>query len=138
LEAAAALGVRRISVGGALARAAWGGFIRAARAISQGQFGAFTDAARGEQLNAFFRISSAEPYMQQPAHIVGTVEYREGEGPLLAVPCGVVDVETNATDAIFSWPDGRSHGIAAMPVANFCQYVADGAITVAVKPPLPD
>jgi 2-methylisocitrate lyase-like PEP mutase family enzyme len=136
LEAAAALGVRRISVGDALARAAWGGFIQAARAISQGHFGAFADATPGEQLNAFFRISGEEPLIKQPAHIVGKVEYREGDGPLLAVPCGVVDVETNATDAIFTWPDGKSHGIAAMPVANFCQYVADGAIAVAVKPPL--
>src|SRR5436190_5561082 len=32
----AEIGVRRISVGGALARAAWGGFIRAARAMAEG------------------------------------------------------------------------------------------------------
>src|SRR4051812_23035181 len=39
------LGVRRISVGGALARAAWGGFIHAAREIhEQGTFRAFADA----------------------------------------------------------------------------------------------
>ncbi|WP_405218131.1 isocitrate lyase/phosphoenolpyruvate mutase family protein [Agrococcus sp. Ld7] len=41
---AAALGVRRISVGGTLARTAWGGFLRAAQEIaSTGTFGAFTD-----------------------------------------------------------------------------------------------
>ncbi|MEP7300755.1 MAG: isocitrate lyase/phosphoenolpyruvate mutase family protein [Caldimonas sp.] len=52
----AALGVRRISVGGALARSAWGGFLRAARAIAeQGRFDAFADAAPGNELNAFFR-----------------------------------------------------------------------------------
>lgn len=51
-----ALGVRRISVGGALARAAWGGFIRAAREIAEeGRFDAFTDAASGAELNALFR-----------------------------------------------------------------------------------
>lgn len=39
---AASLGVRRISVGGTLARAAWGGFLTAAREIAeQGRFGAF-------------------------------------------------------------------------------------------------
>jgi 2-methylisocitrate lyase-like PEP mutase family enzyme len=65
LKAAAALGVRRISAGGALARAAWGGFIHAARAISQGHFYAFTDATPSEQLNAFFRISGEEPLMKQ-------------------------------------------------------------------------
>ena len=51
----AALGVRRISVGGALARAAWGGFIRAARQIALGgSFGGFSDAAPAADLNALF------------------------------------------------------------------------------------
>ena len=52
----AAMGVRRVSVGGALARAAWGGFMRAARAIAEeGRFDALADAASGNELNAFFR-----------------------------------------------------------------------------------
>ena len=51
----AALGVRRVSVGGALARSAWGGFMRAAKAIAeQGRFDGFADAASGAELNAFF------------------------------------------------------------------------------------
>ena len=49
------LGVRRVSVGGALARAAWGGFIRAAREIAEGgSFNAFADAAPGGELNKLF------------------------------------------------------------------------------------
>jgi 2-methylisocitrate lyase-like PEP mutase family enzyme len=52
----AALGARRISVGGSLARAAWGGFIRAARQLADGGcFGGFADAAPAADLNAFFR-----------------------------------------------------------------------------------
>ena len=52
----AALGVRRISVGGALARSAWGGFMRAAKAIAEhGRFDAFADAASGADLNGLFR-----------------------------------------------------------------------------------
>ena len=52
----AALGVRRISVGGGLARAAWGGFLRAARSISErGSFDGFADAAAGSELNGFLR-----------------------------------------------------------------------------------
>ena len=43
VERLAALGVRRISVGGALARAAWGGFMRAAREIAEK--GTFTNLA---------------------------------------------------------------------------------------------
>lgn len=51
----AAMGVRRISVGGALARAAWGGFLRAARGLAEhGRFDGFADAAPGNELNAFF------------------------------------------------------------------------------------
>ena len=50
------LGVRRVSVGGALARAAWGGFMRAARLIAeQGRFDGFADAASGAELDSFFR-----------------------------------------------------------------------------------
>jgi 2-methylisocitrate lyase-like PEP mutase family enzyme len=49
------LGVRRLSVGGSLARAAWGGLIRAATLIKEeGRFDAFADAASGRELNALF------------------------------------------------------------------------------------
>ena len=51
----AALGVRRISVGGALARTAWGGFMRAAKLLAeQGSFAGLKDAAPGADLNALF------------------------------------------------------------------------------------
>jgi 2-methylisocitrate lyase-like PEP mutase family enzyme len=50
------LGVRRVSVGGALARAAWGGFMRAAQLIAeQGRFDGFADTASGAELDSFFR-----------------------------------------------------------------------------------
>ncbi|HSV50804.1 MAG TPA: isocitrate lyase/phosphoenolpyruvate mutase family protein [Burkholderiaceae bacterium] len=61
LQEVSGLGVRRISVGGALARSAWGGFQRAARAIAeQGRFDGFADAASGAELNAFFRGDQAK------------------------------------------------------------------------------
>ncbi|HZZ91268.1 MAG TPA: isocitrate lyase/phosphoenolpyruvate mutase family protein [Usitatibacter sp.] len=51
----AAMGVRRISVGGALARAAWAGVLRAARAIAEGgRFDGFAGATPGKELNNFF------------------------------------------------------------------------------------
>jgi 2-methylisocitrate lyase-like PEP mutase family enzyme len=51
----AALGVRRISVGGALARSAWSGFMRTARLLAeQGSFAGFADAAAGRDLDGFF------------------------------------------------------------------------------------
>lgn len=49
----AGLGVRRVSVGGALARAAWGGFLHAARLLAQeGRFDGFKNIPTGDQLNA--------------------------------------------------------------------------------------
>jgi 2-methylisocitrate lyase-like PEP mutase family enzyme len=50
------MGVRRISVGGGLARAAWGGFMRAARELAEtGSFEGFRGAAPNADLNALFR-----------------------------------------------------------------------------------
>jgi 2-methylisocitrate lyase-like PEP mutase family enzyme len=52
----AELGVRRISVGSSLARTAWGGFIRAAKAIVEdGSFAEFDSGAPFTELNGFFR-----------------------------------------------------------------------------------
>ena len=52
----AALGVRRISLGGTLARVAWGAFIRAAKTIaSEGRFDAFKDAVPHAEINGFLR-----------------------------------------------------------------------------------
>ncbi|MEO6743714.1 MAG: isocitrate lyase/phosphoenolpyruvate mutase family protein [Caldimonas sp.] len=63
----AALGVRRISVGGALARAAWGGFLRAARGIAEtGRFDGLADAASGQQLNALFGTPAETPSSPSP------------------------------------------------------------------------
>jgi 2-methylisocitrate lyase-like PEP mutase family enzyme len=51
----AALGVRRISLGGALARSAWGAFMRAARLLAeQGKFDDLAGAASGKELNSLF------------------------------------------------------------------------------------
>jgi 2-methylisocitrate lyase-like PEP mutase family enzyme len=51
----AQMGVRRISVGSALARAAWTGFIRAARGIAeQGSFGGLAGLTPHAVLNQFF------------------------------------------------------------------------------------
>lgn len=52
----AKLGVRRVSVGGGLARAAWGGMMRAARLLAdEGRFDGFANAAIGSEMNALFK-----------------------------------------------------------------------------------
>jgi len=50
-----AMGVRRVSVGGALARCAWAGFMHAARTLaSEGRFDGLAGAASGKELNELF------------------------------------------------------------------------------------
>jgi 2-methylisocitrate lyase-like PEP mutase family enzyme len=52
----AKLGVRRVSVGGALARSAWGAFMRTARLIAaEGRFDGFADAIAHSEIDASFR-----------------------------------------------------------------------------------
>ena len=55
LEGIAALGVRRVSVGGALSRVAFGAFMRAARGLAAGSFDALAEAAGHDELDALFR-----------------------------------------------------------------------------------
>ncbi|MBA3992199.1 MAG: 2-methylisocitrate lyase, partial [Cyanobacteria bacterium DS2.3.42] len=51
------LGVRRISVGSALARAAWGAFLRSAKSIAEtGSFDCFSEAASFDELNEMFTV----------------------------------------------------------------------------------
>ncbi len=55
LQEAADLGVRRISVGGSLARAAWGGFMRAAKEMAEkGTFSVLASSYPGGELNKMF------------------------------------------------------------------------------------
>jgi 2-methylisocitrate lyase-like PEP mutase family enzyme len=55
LKEVEAMGVRRISVGGALARSGWAGFMRTAKSIAEGgRFDEFAGAASGKELNGLF------------------------------------------------------------------------------------
>ena len=55
MKDAESLGARRVSVGGALARAAWGGFVRAAKELAEhGTFDGFADATPHADLQEFF------------------------------------------------------------------------------------
>jgi 2-methylisocitrate lyase-like PEP mutase family enzyme len=56
VEDLAAMGVRRISTGGSLARVAWNAFVQSAREIAQhGTFKNFEGTLTNAELNAFFR-----------------------------------------------------------------------------------
>lgn len=61
VAALAKIGVRRISVGSALARTAWGAFMRAARLIAEeGSFAGFDGAAPFAELNELFEPGQAD------------------------------------------------------------------------------
>lgn len=64
------------------------------------------------------------------AHIVGKVEYRQGDGPTSRIPCGPVEVELTPQDATLSWEDGDTRTSAAMPLSDFKRYGAEGKIVV--------
>ena len=67
------------------------------------------------------------------AEVVGTVEYRQGEGMAFEVRRGRVRVDTNLSDAVLSWADEKHRNDAAIPYANFSRYVAEGAIRLALQ-----
>jgi hypothetical protein len=66
--------------------------------------------------------------MAQTARITGTVEYREGDGPNIAIRPGPVEVSLSETDATLSWVDEDTHGSAAMPLTDFNRHVREGRI----------
>jgi len=69
--------------------------------------------------------------VSRSAQIVGRVEYREGDGPAIAIRPGPCEVEQTALDATISWVDGESRGSAAMPISDFNRYLQSNAIRFA-------
>ena len=61
-------------------------------------------------------------------HIVGKVEYREGDGPQILIRPGPVELVLTAADVTLSWTDGETRGTAAMPLTEFTRYRTEGAI----------
>lgn len=68
--------------------------------------------------------------MSRNATIQGPVAYRLGEGPLLRVPRGEVELEIGRGDVTLSWSQGQTRRSAAMPSTEFARYVAEGAIVL--------
>jgi 2-methylisocitrate lyase-like PEP mutase family enzyme len=55
LDELAKLGVRRVSVGGALARAAWGGLVASVQSLAEGRFDSLSKEPSGGWLNSVFK-----------------------------------------------------------------------------------
>jgi hypothetical protein len=68
----------------------------------------------------------------QPAHIVGSVEVRQGDGTMQTIRPGPVEVQTTDTDATLSWTEEDTHGAVAMPLTDFKRHLAKGTIRMEV------
>lgn len=66
--------------------------------------------------------------MKQAARVLGHVEFREGDGPMMVIRPGAVEVEVTPSDVTLSWTDGAVRGVAAMPHVNYQRYVENGLI----------
>jgi glutathione S-transferase len=82
-------------------------------------------AAPGTEVNSIFRVAAEDVAIKCTAQIVGEVDCREGDGILLKIPMGKVEIEMTSEDITFSWVEGNFHSVAAMPFANFCRYVME-------------
>ena len=72
---------------------------------------------------------ASEPLRHSGA-VLGKVEFREGEGIMLEVPRGAVDLVIAETDLTLSWLGGDYLSPAAIPYPEFCRYVTEGAIAL--------
>lgn len=69
--------------------------------------------------------------MAANAQVKGNVEYRAGDGPMISIPKGPLQVEVGADSAVLSWGEDGNTQSTAMPLADYQRYVAEGAIELA-------
>lgn len=66
--------------------------------------------------------------MAANARVKGNVEYRAGDGPLIAIPEGPLEVQLGLDSAVLSWGDAGNPQITAIPLDEYERYVAEGLI----------
>ena len=67
--------------------------------------------------------------MSQQATIHGEVSFRAGDGPLIPIPNGPVEIELAADSAVLSWLDSDgTHESAAIPRDEYERYRREGRI----------
>lgn len=69
--------------------------------------------------------------MSQFANVTGLVHYAAGDGPLLEIPKGQIEIDLAPDSATLSWEaaDGVV-GLAAIPRTTFEEYLQDGKIVL--------
>jgi hypothetical protein len=66
--------------------------------------------------------------MSQHALVRGQVEFRAGDGILLPVPDGDVEIEIADDSVTLSWQEGRAASTTAITRDEFERYVREGKI----------
>ena len=66
--------------------------------------------------------------MSQQAIIRGEVNFRVGDGMLMPIPDGPVDIEVADDSVTLSWIEGDDTGSAAITRDEFERYVREGKI----------
>lgn len=68
--------------------------------------------------------------MSQQALIRGEVNFRVGDGVLMPIPDGPVDIEITDDSVTLGWIEGSDPGSAAITRDEFDRYVREGKIRV--------
>lgn len=68
--------------------------------------------------------------MTRQGHVVGTVHFRLGEGPMCKVPKGPVEVILAPLDATLSWDHGETRQAAAIPMPDFRRLLREGKLVI--------
>ena len=66
--------------------------------------------------------------MPANAKVTGDVEYRAGDGPLILIPPGPIEVQLAPDSAVLSWGDDGNMQTAAIPLSEYQRYLSEGVI----------
>lgn len=69
-----------------------------------------------------------EQPLSQSAFVCGEVTYRTGDGPLMVIRPGAVNVEVNEHDVTLGWDDEDARMSAVMPRTEYARFIGTGAI----------
>lgn len=69
--------------------------------------------------------------MSQQALIRGEVNFRAGDGMLVAIPNGPVDIDVSDDSVTLGWIEGANPGSAAITLDEYQRYMNEGKIRTA-------
>jgi hypothetical protein len=99
--------------------------------VSYGGAGCAADIARSAAWVQWGFLLQEDPMTQQ-AVIRGDVSFRAGDGVLMPIPDGPVEIELSHDSATLSWTeDDGSREATAIPLDEYERYVNEGKIRVA-------